>query len=63
MYFLALHFFVCFRFDFAVCIFQLFVDLCLSFSSYEQALHDALMRQEELLAYLDRQEQAKFRVS
>lgn len=29
----------------------------------EQALHDALMRQEELLAYIDRQEEAKLRVS
>lgn len=31
--------------------------------SLGQALHDALMRQEELLAYIDRQEEAKFRVS
>jgi hypothetical protein len=29
----------------------------------EQALHEALMRQEELLAYIDRQEEAKLRVS
>lgn len=29
---------------------------------YMQALHEALMRQEELLAYIDRQEEAKFRV-
>lgn len=29
----------------------------------EQALHEALMRQEELLAYIDSQEEAKFRVS
>ena len=28
-----------------------------------QALHEALMRQEELLAYIDGQEEAKFRVS
>lgn len=28
----------------------------------EQALHEALMRQEELLAYIDRQEAAKFQV-
>ena len=28
-----------------------------------QALHEALMRQEELLAYIDRQQEAKFRVS
>lgn len=27
-----------------------------------QALHEALMRQEDLLAYIDRQEEAKFRV-
>ncbi|KAJ0011419.1 hypothetical protein Pint_34746 [Pistacia integerrima] len=26
-----------------------------------QALHEALMRQEELLAYIDSQEEAKFR--
>lgn len=30
--------------------------------SCEQALHDALMRQEELLAYIDRQQEAKFHV-
>lgn len=30
--------------------------------SLEQALHDALMRQEELLAYIDSQEEAKLRV-
>jgi len=29
----------------------------------EQALHEALMRQEELLAYIDGQEAAKFQVS
>ncbi|BAT77505.1 hypothetical protein LR48_Vigan04g251900 [Vigna angularis] len=29
----------------------------------KKALHDALMRQEELLAYIDRQEEARFRVS
>lgn len=29
----------------------------------EQALHEALMRQEDLLAYIDSQEEAKFRVS
>lgn len=29
----------------------------------EQALHEALMRQEELLAYIDRQEEAKLQVS
>ncbi|KAA8547532.1 hypothetical protein F0562_003961 [Nyssa sinensis] len=29
----------------------------------KKALHDALMRQEELLAYIDSQEEAKFRVS
>lgn len=29
----------------------------------EQALHEALMRQEELLAYIDSQEAAKFQVS
>lgn len=29
---------------------------------FVQALHEALMRQEELLAYIDRQEEAKFRV-
>lgn len=28
----------------------------------EQALYDALMRQDELLAYIDRQELIKFRV-
>lgn len=28
-----------------------------------QALHEALMRQEELLAYIDRQQEEKFRVS
>jgi hypothetical protein len=28
----------------------------------DQALHEALMRQEELLAYIDRQEEAKLRV-
>ena len=27
-----------------------------------QALHEALMRQEELLAYIDSEEEAKFRV-
>lgn len=32
-------------------------------ASSEQALHEALMRQEELLAYLDRQAEAKLRVS
>ena len=32
-------------------------------SSPMQALHEALMRQEELLAYIDRQENAKYRVS
>lgn len=29
---------------------------------FMQALHEALMRQEELLAYIDSQEEAKFRV-
>lgn len=29
----------------------------------EQALHEALMRQEELLAYIDGQEAAKYQVS
>lgn len=29
----------------------------------EQALHEALMKQEELLAYIDSQEDAKYRVS
>ena len=29
---------------------------------HEQALYDALMRQDELLAYIDRQELIKFRV-
>lgn len=34
-----------------------------SFLAYSfKALHEALMRQEELLAYIDRQEEAKFRV-
>ena len=28
-----------------------------------QALHEALLRQEELLAYIDSQEEAKFQVS
>lgn len=31
--------------------------------SFEQALYEALMKQEELLAYIDSQEDAKFRVS
>lgn len=30
---------------------------------FEQALYEALMKQEELLAYIDSQEDAKFRVS
>jgi hypothetical protein len=30
--------------------------------SSDQALHEALMRQEELLAYIDGQEEAKLRV-
>lgn len=30
---------------------------------FEQALHEALMKQEELLAYIDSQEEAKLRVS
>lgn len=30
---------------------------------FAQALYEALMRQEELLAYIDRQEPAKLRVS
>lgn len=30
---------------------------------YEQALYEALMRQEELLAYIDRQEVAKYQVN
>lgn len=30
---------------------------------FVQALHEALMRQEELLAYIDGQEEKKFRVS
>lgn len=30
---------------------------------YLQALHEALIRQEELLAYIDRQEEARFRVN
>lgn len=34
----------------------------IAFVPSEQALHEALMRQEELLAYIDRQEEAKFRV-
>ena len=38
-----------------------FVDYMPAF--LKQALHEALMRQEDLLAYIDSQEDSKFRVS
>lgn len=36
---------------------------CRFFFSLMQALHEALMRQDDLLAYIDSQAEAKFRVS
>lgn len=42
--------------------FFLVVSLCLNVLPV-QALYEALMRQEELLAYIDRQEEARLRVS
>lgn len=49
----------CFAVSFLVCVYWCLVLLFLN----NQALHEALMRQEELLAYIDSQEEAKYRVS